>query len=320
MVLTLQPNSDSDIINFQAGQYVALGFKSGNKPSPMRCFSMASSPSDKNIKLAMRSSGAYTKKLAKIKPGTNMYVQGPFGEFTVNPTTRNIVMMSAGVGITPFMSILRDLTESKSPINAYLIYSSRNDQNIPFYEEINQLASINPRIKVLYMCENSKPRSASNIYTGIVNEELLNKLTNNNYTGRDWMICGPPGYMSNITKVLHKNRVQEQNIHSEDFQQGSIFETGITYKSAVYTYALALFTLMIGIGAVALKDVAHYFEKIQSTSKPVQQNVPSSNDSSNQSNYNDNSNSSTYYQNNTTNQTYTNTDNQSYQPPSSRVS
>lgn len=324
MVLTLRPSSGNDEINFKAGQYLAMSFESGNKPSPMRCFSIVSSPAESNIRLGMRSSGVYTKKLAHLKPGTNIYLQGPFGEFTVKQSTQDVVMMAAGIGITPFISILKDLTETNAPINAYLIYSSRNNQNIPFYDELTQLSAKNPRIKVLYTSENGQKNTNAKIYTGKVNKELLDKLTNNRYDGREWMICGPAKYMSSITKILQDNGVRDKNIHSEAFQQGSIFESGVTYQSAIYTYVLTILTLAFGIGAVALKDVNHYFEKIQNTppstqSVPVPQNT-SRDDSNAINSVNEDNQPSQTTSNNSTYQSNTPSNNQTYQPPTSKVS
>jgi len=323
MVLTLRPSSGNDEINFKAGQYLAMSFESGSKPSPMRCFSIVSSPAESNIRLGMRSSGVYTKKLAHLKPGTNIYLQGPFGEFTVKQSTQDVVMMAAGIGITPFISILKDLTETNAPINAYLIYSSRNNQNIPFYDELTQLSAKNPRIKVLYTSENGQKNTNAKIYTGKVNKELLDKLTNNRYDGREWMICGPAKYMSSITKILQDNGVRDKNINSEAFQQGSIFESGVTYQSAIYTYVLTILTLAFGIGAVALKDVNHYFEKIQKTSAPSQatptpqntnQEAPATTNSQNYYNQPSQNTSNTDYQSSAP------SNNQTYQPPTSKVS
>ena len=323
MVLNLRPSSGNDEINFKAGQYLAMSFESGNKPSPMRCFSIVSSPAESNIRLGMRSSGVYTKKLAHLKPGTNIYLQGPFGEFTVKQSTQDVVMMAAGIGITPFISILKDLTQTNAPINAYLIYSSRNNQNIPFYDELTQLSAKNPRIKVLYTSENGQKNTNAKIYTGKVNKELLDKLTNNRYDGREWMICGPAKYMSSITKILQDNGVRDKNIHSEAFQQGSIFESGVTYQSAIYTYVLTILTLAFGIGAVALKDVNHYFEKIQKTSAPSQatptpqntnQEAPATTNSQNYYNQPSQNTSNTDYQSSAP------SNNQTYQPPTSKVS
>jgi ferredoxin-NADP reductase len=46
------------------------------------------------------------------------------------------------------------------------------------------------------------------------------------------MICGPPNFMKSITNILEKNGVAEHDIQSEAFQQGSIFESGVTYRAA----------------------------------------------------------------------------------------
>ena len=331
VILTLEPENQQDNIDFTPGQYIAIGFENGRRYSPMRCFSIASSPYEGNIQIAMRATGAYTRKLTRLIKDSTLLIQGPFGEFTVKPECKNIVMLAAGVGITPFMSIIKQLTRDASPTNIYLIYASRHNNDVPFLDELKKLSASNPRLKVLHIVDKGQNNPAENIFIGRIDENLINRITNGSYGGRQWMLCGPPKFMSDITKILKNNAVDDSHIQSESFQQGSIFEQGATYKSAINTYAITFLVLVVGIVGVALKDLSHYFEKIsksqapsiQPVNTPATQNSPANYQSDDEQenrggddNYNQNSNYSQYSAPATTTQTTT----QTYQAPSTKVS
>jgi ferredoxin-NADP reductase len=121
-ILNLSPQSQSDIFNFIPGQYIALGFEENNRPSPMRCFSIASSPDSQGIQIATRSSGPFTRKMTRLRDNTNMLVEGPFGEFNIPQNAKNVVMIAAGVGITPFMSMLRKLANQNINFNVFFLF------------------------------------------------------------------------------------------------------------------------------------------------------------------------------------------------------
>lgn len=327
VILTLGPKTQRDKIDFTPGQYIAIGFEKRQQQSPMRCFSMASSPYESNIQIAMRASGAYTKKLTSLAEGNNLLVQGPFGEFTIRPEAKNIFMVAAGVGITPFMSILKQLTKDAAPINITLIYASRNNNDIPFFDELKRLSSINPRLRVLHIVTKGQNNPKENIFIGRVNQELLNRITNSSYVGRHWMLCGPPKFMTDITKILKSNSVEDKHIQSESFQQGSILEQGATYKSAINTYAVAFIVLIVGIVGVAIKDVNRYLEKISKTQTPALQpttpiapsspkNYSSDDEQENRGDDNYQNNNANQYSTPATTQTTT----QTYQAPRTSVS
>ena len=94
ILLTLEPKSDKDKLDFYPGQYLTIGFRKFGRPSPVRCFSIVSSPNSNNLQLGIRVYGIFTKSLAHLKPGTNMFVQGPFGNFVIDEEQdKNIIML-----------------------------------------------------------------------------------------------------------------------------------------------------------------------------------------------------------------------------------
>jgi len=152
LLLSLQPEQSHDAITYNAGQYVSIGFKRGGRRTPMRSFSVVSSPKDTStLQVAMRVQGNFTGVASQVEVGDAAYVQGPFGNFIINPDyDENIIMMAGGIGITPFISMLRYATEASLPVNITLLYSCRSQDDIPFYDELLQLQRRNPNLRILF--------------------------------------------------------------------------------------------------------------------------------------------------------------------------
>src|SRR5581483_4981754 len=101
---------------------------------------------------AMRPHGRFTSQIAHLEAGTDVRVQGPFGGFTIDPDyDHQIVMLAAGIGITPFMSMLRHAAETGLTNPILLLYTTKSSSDIPFYEEILALKRRLPRFRVFFL-------------------------------------------------------------------------------------------------------------------------------------------------------------------------
>ena len=96
LLLALKPKRQKDYFQFYPGQYVAIGFKYHGCPSPMRCFSIVSSPNNQaELQLAMRITGEFTSSIADLEEGETILVHGPFGNFVIDERLdRNVVLIA----------------------------------------------------------------------------------------------------------------------------------------------------------------------------------------------------------------------------------
>ncbi len=318
MVLTLDHATEADKLQFTPGQYITVGFKNSTKTSPVRCFSIASAPNENNIRIAMRESGIYTNKLGELHPGTEMLLQGPFGDFGINHLdSQDIVMLAAGIGITPFMGILRSLKDQRLDRNILLVYSSRNDSSIPFFEELQDIAKTNPKITVIHIAAKGTSNPSKNIYVGRTDDKMLSRILRNNFQDKNYMICGPSPFMEDADQILLSNSVNPDKIQIESFKQGNTLTLGSSYSIAAATYVMTFLVLMLGVGVVGSRDLRHYVAKIEAqnvNTAPVQ--------TINNENENESSRSESDYSNPSANTTTapTNTSNQTYRPPVTSVS
>src|SRR3989442_214970 len=121
---------------FKAGQYVQItqgAPRYQDEKGSSRSFSIASSPGDPVLLIATRLTGsAFKRSLAEVALGTRVEVQGPMGSFVLpQDATRPLALVAGGIGITPFRSMIKTVTEQKLPNRLTRIYSNRTPRYAP---------------------------------------------------------------------------------------------------------------------------------------------------------------------------------------------
>jgi ferredoxin-NADP reductase len=127
-----------DSFNFIAGQTIDISLTDNELSDPKgnkRIFSIASSPSEKNLLFATRLSGSVFKnKLNSIKINDQLEIAGPFGAFKLHPdVTIPAVFIAGGIGITPFRSMILAAQDHDFPHKIFLFFSNNDSEKIPFH-------------------------------------------------------------------------------------------------------------------------------------------------------------------------------------------
>lgn len=273
-LVTLEPdNQRSERLDYWPGQYATISFKSGKSISPMRCFSMVSSPNQTDLQFAMRRHGKFTKKLSSLEPGTAVKVHGPFGNFVIDTDDSNVILLAAGIGITPYMSILRNAVETKISLPITLIYACRDINDIPFREELLQLQSQKPNLKINFVLSEGVNDPSNNIYIGHINDSLLSKITDKKWQIYTYFICGSSGFSSSMKKTLKSHDIDENNIITEAFTQTTSLSWKIWNRSiSSMTYAFTGAALFAGIAFIMLIDLVRYVPRTLQSSTPATTN------------------------------------------------
>lgn len=248
-VLTLScDNSKSSPLLHQPGQYAAIVLNDLSRPTPARCFSIISSPTQQQIlQFSMRVNGLFTSAIERLKPGSEVLVRGPFGGFVFNENVHtDVVMLAGGIGVAPFMSMIRYASTLglKNKIN--LVYSCRTQNDIPFLKELSELEKNNPFLKVVYVISDGPidKLHGFQVISGRVTSSNIEKLGLIN-TNRAYMICGPSVYMSAIHSLLVSKGVQSKNILTEAFSQGSRLSASKMARWPFNAYMLTSVSLII---------------------------------------------------------------------------
>ncbi len=274
-MLTLVPKKPHHKMVFTPGQYAAIGFREGVRPTPMRCFSITSTPDSGVLQFGMRVRGDFTRAATRLKPGDPVRVQGPFGDFTLDLTyDKRIVMLASGIGITPFIGKLRYLAEKQLPLPVTLLVSNRSATDIPFYEELLSLARQNPYLRLYFFCGNAN-RSVPNMVQGTITDLHIRHLCSGSNRGSTYFICGSKNFSKRMQTALRQNLVHETRIVKESFTQISsvkIGESGWSVRSL--TYGTTAVSLLLMSGFIMTLDLGRVVPRLmhnQAAASSVQQ-------------------------------------------------
>jgi ferredoxin-NADP reductase len=145
-------------------------------------------------------------------------IEGPFGSMTLpQNSTRSLVMLAGGIGITPFLSMIRQAQHDNRAGEMFLFYSNRRLEDAPYFVELQQIAQNYPNLKfVPTMTDVTNSAQPWTGETGYITAEMLAK-----YLGDlnipNFFIAGPPTMVFAIGQMLNKAGVIDDNVRTEDF-------------------------------------------------------------------------------------------------------
>ena len=206
----------------QPGQFIVLRLKvDPDKPPILRSYSLSDLPSADHFRISVKSEphGIGSAFLCnRAREGDVVDVSAPRGSFTLSMGENPVVLLSAGVGATPVMSMLHALAAGKSQRQVWWIYGTRDRANHPFVEESRSLLGQLSRTRsyIVY----SRPASTDRLEidfdtSGHVDAALLKKL--GVPPNGDFYLCGPSSFLQSMRDGLRGLGVLAENIHMEIF-------------------------------------------------------------------------------------------------------
>jgi ferredoxin-NADP reductase/MOSC domain-containing protein YiiM len=221
----LSPIDGQPLVLFQAGQFVVLRLlvDPGNPPV-LRSYSLSDLPAADHFRISVKSelNGIGSSFLCnRAREGDLLDVSAPRGSFTLRPSQGPVVLLSAGVGATPVMSMLHKLAAEKSQREVWWIYGARNCVEHPFAEESRSLLKQLSRGRgyIVY----SRPTAIDQVgadfdAAGRIDTALLERIGVSRDS--DFYLCGPTSFLQNMRDGLRNWGVIAENVHTEIF--GSI--------------------------------------------------------------------------------------------------
>lgn len=206
-------------MKFQPGQFAWLTAWNSPFADTEHPFSISSSASQPDrLTFTIKELGDFTEKIKTLQPGQKVYLDGPYGHFSVDrhPHAKEFVFIAGGVGITPIMSTLRTLAERGDQRPLTLIYANRDWESVIFREEIEALQeSLN--LKLVHVLQDPPPGWQGE--TGFISQELLERhLPKDRSRNRvEVFLCGPPPMMDAVEATLVKLGLPFGDFHSERF-------------------------------------------------------------------------------------------------------
>ncbi|MET0286457.1 MAG: hybrid-cluster NAD(P)-dependent oxidoreductase [Polyangiales bacterium] len=211
----LRPNARFK--SFQPGSFVNIKLRIDGK-SVQRSYSISSAPSPDGlfaITVKRVEGGLVSNWLAdNVKPGFVLPLSAPQGQFVL-PSERPdaLLMLSAGSGITPVMSMLRQLArEEERPIT--FVHFARSPQDLIFHDELQRIAQFAPHVKLVFCVEQGDASWQGLV--GRFTQELLGEVAPN-FRELDTFMCGPSGFMKAVVKTLEETGAELSRLRYERF-------------------------------------------------------------------------------------------------------
>jgi ferredoxin-NADP reductase len=200
---------------FNAGQAVVLELL---EPPPedgqkRRTFSVVSAPFENALAIATRMRDTAFKRALKALPdGASVKLTGPIGQFTLDPA-RPALFIAGGIGITPFMSMLRQAAKDRSPQRLVLLYSNRRPEDGAFLAELQDLERQNASFRlVATMTEMGKSARKWDGETGLVNADLIRRAVDG-LAAPLYYVVGPPAMVVAMQETLRGAGVAGRHCH-----------------------------------------------------------------------------------------------------------
>ncbi len=184
-----------------------------------RAYSICSSPqtpSSVTIAIKRVPGGKVSNYLLdNLQPGIALPAMEPAGQFTVeaNQTTKNMLLMSAGSGITPCLAIARSLIDTKAKVNIHFIHSARTSDDVIMSSLLQELAEQNNNFRLSLILEsNDNPA----YFNGRIDSDLFARLVPNCHE-HTIFICGPTLYMQSVETIALESGFNMDYFHKESF-------------------------------------------------------------------------------------------------------
>lgn len=210
--------------DYIAGQYLTIRVDAGERPVA-RSYTMSSSPCQKNFAALTikRVQGGMVSNWTcdHLKVGDVIKAIGPIGKFCYEPERfrSHLVMVGAGSGVTPFVSMLREYADrlgtAGAPEKMTLLVAYRSKQDLICWRDLEALAKI-PGIRVLTTLTREDAQSEGFLH-GRPDEAMLDLACLGTFHEGSYMTCGPDALMQLTVEYLKKKGVPEEHVHLESF-------------------------------------------------------------------------------------------------------
>lgn len=214
--LYLKPDGH-DGMEFEAGQFAWITSESPFifRENPFS-FSTNADCDDKTIGFTIKELGDFTSTIKNFEPGDKVYVDGPYGTFSMDEhECKSMVFIAGGIGSAPVMSMLRTLAARKCKNQLTFFYGNPTWESIIYREKLEELKQ-ELNLNLIHVLE--KPSEDWEGEKGFINIEVLKRYLPEDYQETVFFICGPLPMIEAVEPCLHELEVPPTQIFSEQYE------------------------------------------------------------------------------------------------------
>jgi predicted ferric reductase len=191
----------------QGGQFFSWRFLTQGHLLVAHPYSLSAAPTEHYVRITVKDLGDHSRSLALLRPGTRVFVEGPYGAFTAGrASSPHVVLVGGGVGITPIRAIIE---EFKNGVQMDVIFRASKEEDLVLREELDYLAANSDctlRVHYLVGPRKNHPMDARS----------LTKLVPS-FADADIYICGPAPLVESVRKAAQVVGVPKDRFHDEAF-------------------------------------------------------------------------------------------------------
>jgi predicted ferric reductase len=193
-------------LSAEPGQYFRWRFLTRSLWWSSHPFSLSAAPGQDLLRITVKDLGDHSQALSRLRPGTRVFAEGPYGAFTPAESGRGVLLLAGGLGITPLRAIFATL-----PGPVTLIYRASRQQDVVFRDELDAIAAargatvhylIGSRAEL--RTDPLSPRSLRSLVPGLDQQDAY--------------VCGPAGMTAAAVRALRAAGVPRSRIHFESFE------------------------------------------------------------------------------------------------------
>jgi ferredoxin-NADP reductase/MOSC domain-containing protein YiiM/ferredoxin len=228
-----------------AGQYLTLRISGAGQPAPVRSYSLSTAAAGGTYRISVKQEphGVASSYLNRdLRPGAILDVAAPRGDFVLDEGTGPVLLISAGIGVTPVLSMLHQLADSQladsqladsqRDRDIWWLYGARGPREHPFAAEAHGLLAALPHARehVFYSAATAAERRAAHAAAGRLTKDALAALAIP--PGANAYICGPASFMADMRDALTAIGLDPAAIHTELFGSLPPVNPGITGQAS----------------------------------------------------------------------------------------
>ena len=200
----------------RAGQFFNWRFLTGTGWTRAHPYSLSAAPHSGQLRITVRAGGDDADRIARVRPGTRVLIEGPYGRLTGTVRSRSrILLLGAGIGITPLRALLEELPYR--PGEAALAYRANTWDDLALRAELDHIAR--RRGASVHYLEGPPPDRPSWLpasLSHLSDRDMLHRLAPD-LANRDVYLCGPAPWMDAVRAALREAQVPDKQVHCEDF-------------------------------------------------------------------------------------------------------
>jgi predicted ferric reductase len=200
---------DLDRLHAQAGQFFRWRFLTRDLWWAANPYSLSATPQPNSLRITVQKLGQHSAALTRLRPGTRVVAEGPYGAMTAARRTRpKVLLIAGGIGITPLRALFESLPGA--PADVTLIYRVRREIDVVFRDELAAIARQRGARLLIIAGRRAElgwdPLSPAALVAAVPDVRQ-----------HDVYVCGSDSMMAAVSRSLRAARVPRRRIHSESF-------------------------------------------------------------------------------------------------------